>query len=205
MIVYLAYYEDDRGTAMSSSFGWTSNAQLAMLYLKRHRLSRDSDCTPKLIELNCDDSDCDDIYDELRSIDFYPYTPNQDYDSEIRIIYVEDTDSQWDTDLAVVTTYDTVYGVVESATPCQESYHVSDYWYNIRAGYCRAGYCAVMDNVDNVLKVLHWMMTGNVVKNEWVSNLLKSAIERTASTNFASYQEFNSVKYCIVTGYLMPI
>ena len=195
MVVYLAYYEDDKNVPMSSSFGWSPNEYLARLYLQKHRLSRDKDCKPRLVKLICNETDGDDIHGELRDINFYPFTPIQDYDTEIRVIHVEDADTPWDKDLAVVTTYDSVYGVIGSSymTPYEKT--EDDYMQH----------CDDMEAADRICRIIHWLVTGGIVRDKQTSNILKKASERIYVADFTSYKEFNAIKYCIATGYLLPL
>ena len=195
MIVYIAYYENEHGIAMASSFGWTENLHLAKLYIRTHRLSGDESCKPKLVELNADKDDWDEIYSEVRDMNFYPYTPSQNHDTEIRVMYIEDIDSIWGNDLAVITTYDTVYSVLGT----NMGFSIEPYSDE------RSVYGKIMDNSCDALRVLHWLLTGNIVKNEQITKLLNDAVVRVAGTNFLSYKEFNNIKYCIETGYLIPV
>lgn len=200
MTVYIAYYKDDKGYGMASSFGWTENESLALLYLKYHRLSADEVCKPCMVSLTYDANDSDSLHMYLRDLDLYPYIPDVNFDTEIRVIYIEDVNSPWDSDLSVVTTYDTIYECVGNnlSTKMPTSY-------NRYTGFSDALIGCYLEDICEICKSLHWVLTGGVVQSKWASDILIKAIEKITACNFASYTEFNSVKYCIVTGFLRPL
>lgn len=200
--MYIAYYEN-RGTKMSSSFGWTTNLYLAKMFVSTHRLSRDAECEPHIDEYDYDkDRDADDIHTTVREMNFYPYTPDVNSDTEIRLVEIAEN-PEFDDNLTLVTTFDTIYTAVGSNVAS------SVFDYNDRVPDYSNGFmeydstiCAAMD----VCKALHWLTTGGVFVDRFVSDTLKTVTEVIARDySLVSYEDFDSIRYCIATGYLTPV
>lgn len=199
--VYIAYFKDDRGNKLASSFGWSDNIYLARMFLSTHRLSRDESCTPHIDELHYDSSDFDDVHLSIREMNFYSYTPDVNSDTKIQVIGITEN-RNFDDNIVVVTTYDTVYSAVGSNV----ARVITDY--DIKCSDYSNGFmeydstiCRAMD----MLKLIHWLATGGVFIDKWATCKLKSVAEVIAKYNLASYEDFDCIRYCIMTGYLIPI
>lgn len=200
--VYIAYFEDSSGTKLSSSFGWSDNIHLARMFLSTHRLSRDKSCIPRLKELHYDNLDFDNIHIAVREMNFHSYTPEVNSDTKIQVIGVTENPN-FNDDIVIVTTYDTVYSAVGSNV----AQTMMDY--NIRNSDYTNGFmeydstiCRAMD----MLKVVHWLATGGVFIDKWTTDKLKSVSEVIGEKySLASYKDFDCIRYCIATGYLIPV
>lgn len=201
MIVYYAYFTDEHGTRMASSFGWTESARLAELYIKTHRLSADEACKPHIDRCRIKKDDYDSAFDHLRRMRFYPYTPDMDPDTQIQMIVVEEENETWTKkELVVVSTNDTLYYSVGRRVTTDPNI------YNPRFDSAEPDiFSTEMDCATDACKVVHWLATGGIIHDDKIAKQLEAASIRIAKTNLIDYKEFNSLKYCIITGYLNPL
>lgn len=207
MIVYLAYFTDERGTKMSSSFGWTDNLKLVEMYIKTHRLMTDDRCKPHIDKIRIKKDDFDDLYNHMRDMNFYPYTPDVTTDTRIQLTYLDDDGGWWNNGnaLTVVTTNETLYHAVGLRVILDPSIYNPTFDDYRSDNYSSPNFGWDMDTSIEACKLVHWLVTGNVIKQSWISNLLEKATVRVGKCNVTSYQEFDSIKYCVMVGYINPV